>query len=118
MEKLQAATKNDTRIFVASPDHFPMSARMQSCVDWGLPTLMDVYSASFRNMTVEGDRPGERKFKGLNNAYYMDNTDIMDHIWDSASDYNHPCLHGFRPMVYRVFAMMRSKSTGRPSYIP
>ena len=80
--------------------------------------MMDVYNAYFLNMTVEGDRPGERKFKKLNNAYYVDNTDIMDPIWDGATDYNHPCERGFRPMVYRIFAMMREKSTGRPSYIP
>ena len=69
--------------------------------------MMDVYNAYFLNMTVEGDRPGERKFKKLNNAYYVDNTDIMDPIWDGATDYNHPCERGFRPMVYRKILRQR-----------
>lgn len=118
MEKVQNITKEDTRIYTVSSDHHPLSKRIVKCQDWRLPPLIEVYNAYLRNMTVDGERPGERKFKGLKNAYYLDNNDIMDHIWDEAGDFNHPCTHGFRPMAYRVLSLMKDKATGRPSYIP
>jgi hypothetical protein len=71
---------------------------------------MDVYNAFLRNMTVAApagsSTPGERKFMGLNNAYYLDNTDILDPVWDEAHDWNHPCKFSFRAMAYRVLLMM------------
>lgn len=115
---MRAITEDSAWIVVASTDPVPLSNRVASCKDWALPTLVDVYNAYLRGMTVEGNVPGERRFDGLPHAYYLDNTDIMDPVWDGAADYNLPCQHGFRPMAYRILSMMKQTSTGKPLYIP
>lgn len=117
-ERIQNITNEGTRIYIGTTNLHPLSERMIACMDWRFPALIDTYNTLLRNMTVPSERDGELRFEGLNNTYFMDNSDIMDHIWDSAADYCHPCDHGFRPMAYRVLALMRQKSTGKPTFCP
>lgn len=106
MERLQNVTPSSTRIYLASTDANPTSAKLLACTDWRTPALMDVYNACLYNMTGGSSLEGERKCMGLHNAYYLDNTDILDPVWDEARDWNHPCKFSFRAMAYRVLLLM------------
>jgi hypothetical protein len=110
MERLQNVTPSSTRIYLASTDASPTNWKLLDCTDWRTPAMMDVYNAFLRNMTVAAPAgssiEGQRKFMGLENAYYLDNTDILDPVWDEAHDWNHPCRFSFRAMAYRVLLLM------------
>lgn len=118
MNLLQNMTRNSTRIYMLSPEANPVSWRVLGCVDWRTPVMMEAYNACLRNRTVPTTMLGDdneividRKFFGLQNAFYLDNSDIMDPLWDEAIDWNHPCRFAFRAMAYRVLLLMSRRIT-------
>jgi hypothetical protein len=107
---LEDFAKPGAEIFVLSVNQHPMGNQMLDGEDWRVPPLIDAYNDIIWSQ-VEVDSPIIRqtsfRFRNFNRTYWLDNTDIMDPIWDSASDFYHPCRYGVRPMALRVLELLK-----------
>lgn len=103
--------KPTAEIFVTSVNQHPVGERMFMACDWRVPPMIDAYNDLIRSQVVVVDQPIRNtrsfRFKEFNRTYFLDFTDIMDPIWDSAADFNHPCRYGTRPMALRVLDLFR-----------
>ena len=75
----------------------PMSSLMQSGNDWRISPFIDAYNDEIWSQ-VEVEYPitsiRSFRFKNFNHTFLLDNTNIMDSMWDSASNFYHPCRYG------------------------
>jgi hypothetical protein len=71
---------------ILSTNYNPMGNRLFGCInqtrvkqpDWRAPDLVDAYNGILRHVSTELQVP------------FIDNTDIVGPIWDSAEDWSHP----------------------------
>jgi hypothetical protein len=88
-----------------------MGRKMIQAADWRIPPLIDAYNEVLYREVEQVDFPIRStrsfRFKGLTRTYLLDNTDIVDPVWDSASDFYHPCRYAFRPIALRVLDLLK-----------
>ena len=110
IDTMDKISKPEAEIFVLTVNHNPIGTRALEGIEWRIPPLIDAYNDQIWNqVTVDYPITGTRsfRFKNFNRTYLLDNSDIMDPIWDSAEDFNHPCRYGTRPMALRVLDLLR-----------
>jgi hypothetical protein len=110
IQTLEDFAKPGAQIFVLSVNQHPMGYRMLYGDDWRVPPLIDAYNDIIWSQVTVDDpvtSPKSFRFRNFNRTYFLDNTDIMDPIWDSASDFHHPCRYGMRPMALRILDFLK-----------
>jgi hypothetical protein len=118
LDNLQSSIQPSAKIYVLSVNQNAMGIRSLLGDDWRIPPVIDAYNdvmeseLSMPNNDTNDDTTEKRipyiiPFRKWNQTvFWMDNTDIMDPIWDSATDFVHPCRYGFRPMALRILDLL------------
>jgi hypothetical protein len=109
IELLEKLTKPGAEIFVLSVNQHPPGIKMLINQDWRVPPMIDAYNeAIWSQVEVELPVKSSKSFRFRNHprTYFVDNTDIMDPVWDSATDWYHPCRYAIRPMALRVLDLL------------
>jgi hypothetical protein len=107
---LETSVKPSAEIFVTSVNQHPLGHKMLVGMDWRVSPLIDAYNDEILSQ-VEVDHPitstRSFRFRDFNRSYFLDNSDIMDPIWDSATDFYHPCRYAMRPIALRVLDLLK-----------
>ena len=108
---LEKAAKPGAEIFVTTVNPNPMGDQMLSGRDWRVPSLIDLYNKELWNAVEEGTSSIKSaisfRFKNRSRTFLLDGTDIMDPIWDSATDFYHPCRYFLRPLAMQVLDLFK-----------
>ena len=107
---LEEVAKPGAEIFVVTVNQSSMSYRTLSGNDWRIPPFVDAYNDEiWSQVEVEYPITSSRsfRFKNFNRTFLLDSTDIMDSMWDSASDFYHPCRYAIRPIALRVLDLLK-----------
>jgi len=107
---LEEVAKPGAEIFVVTVNQSSMSYRTLSGNDWRIPPFVDAYNDEiWSQVEVEYPITSSRsfRFKNFNRTFLLDNTDIMDPMWDSAKDFAHPCRYAIRPIALRVLDLLK-----------
>ena len=107
---LEDTAKPGAEIFVTTVNQHPMGSDFMEAKDWRVPPLIDMYNDQIWDQ-VEVDFPIKSarsfRFKNRTRTFFLDGADIMDPIWDSSTDFNHPCRYFVRPMALRVLDLFK-----------
>jgi hypothetical protein len=72
--------------------------------DWRIPPVIDAYNQELFSLTSgkHNVTPWFLNWKNDKAVFVLDNTDIIDPIWDSATDFCHPCRYGTPAIAERL----------------
>ncbi|KAI2505315.1 hypothetical protein MHU86_9115 [Fragilaria crotonensis] len=110
--ELEESAKPGVLIFVNTVIHSPMGRDMLAGSDWRVPPLIDMYNNELWNQVEQVQFPSIKnaksfRFKNRSRTYLLDGTDILDPIWDSSTDFSHPCRYFVRPMAMQVLELFK-----------
>ena len=108
LQRLERVTRATSRIYVLSCNSNAFGSKILECKDWRLPSLLNVYNAKVHELTTPMDDGSLRiESEGLSRSYFIDNSDIMDPMWDSAEDWGHSCQYSVRPLAHRLLSLVK-----------
>jgi hypothetical protein len=109
LDQLKRITNSNSKYFILTVNQNALGDIYLRGIDWRIPPVIDAYNRELLSLT-DNDLPHNTysplKHTCINNTFIIDNTDIMDPIWDSATDFCHPCRYGTPAIASRIIKII------------